>query len=415
MCLLLGTFFLLTDLLMDGGRSAEKQLPACAGAFLNDSDSLYVNFYQLDLMSGATGAANLPGLKKSIRRTVAIVNRRKINSESETAASPKLPVKRKRTRSLTEEEEGPTPKKMAAEKNILAALASLQESMGELRKKVDTIPNREDFERIDGSVKSIRRELANNTDRLDNLTKRQDEEKRDFVRNVERVIDQRMAYHKTTRTGVLTPTAGEAEKEGQFLLARRTMLLWPVNLTAEGNAARNFFETVLEIPVSIVKSLCIERVDKVQQARRSRIQDEVRVVFSTSKERDLVQSYAVNLAKSNGKAGIRMELPEHLRGLFKLFEAHGASLRQRFPGLRRSIKYDDVSQSLCMDVKMPEKDKWHRIGEAEMREIARRHGGGVKSDDPVSAEEAEDRRIILALDRAPSGQGVPVVEEDEDQ
>ena len=210
-----------------------------------------------------------------------------------------------------------------------------------------------------------------------------------------------MAYHKTTRSGVLTPTAGEAEKETQFLLARRTMLLWPVNLTAEGNATRKFLETVLEIPLSIVKSLNIERVDKVQQARRSRIQDEVRVVFATSKERDLVQSYAVNLSKANGNAGIRMELPEHLRGLFKLFEAHGASLRQRFPGLKRSIKYDDVSQSLCMDVRMPDKDKWHRIGEAEMREIARRHGSGVQAGDPVSTEEAEDRRRILAMDRVP--------------
>ena len=119
-------------------------------------------------MSSATGVANLPGLRKSIRRTVAIVNRRKINSESETAASPKLSAKRKRAKSLTEGEEEPASKKMAAEKDILAALASLQESMGELKKKVDTIPNREDFERIDGSVKSIKRELANNTDRLDN-------------------------------------------------------------------------------------------------------------------------------------------------------------------------------------------------------------------------------------------------------
>ena len=43
-----------------------------------------------------------------------------------------------------------------------------------------------------------------------------------------------------------------------------------------------------------------ERVDKVQQARRSRIQDEVKVVFASSKERDLVQSYAANLAKHSG-------------------------------------------------------------------------------------------------------------------
>ena len=83
----------------------------------------------------------------------------------------------------------------------------------------------------------------------------------------------------------------------------------------------------------------------------------MRVVFSSARERDLVQSYAANLANHDGRAGIRMELPEHLRGLFKLFEAHGAELRKRYPGLKRAIKYDDASQSLCMDVKMPDRTK----------------------------------------------------------
>ena len=58
----------------------------------------------------------------------------------------------------------------------------------------------------------------------------------------------------------------------------------------------------------------------------SRIHNEVKVVFATSRERDLVQSYAVNLAKVKGREGIRMELPEHLHGLFEIFEGHGAIL-----------------------------------------------------------------------------------------
>ena len=364
------------------------------------------------LMSNKSGAANLPGLRKSIRKTLTVNNRKKVNSESEASASPVLPVKRKQTYSLSEES-GPQAKRMDAEKDILNALANLQATMGELKQKVDSIPNRDDFEKMDAGMRSIRKEVAVNTERLDGLVKQQDEDRNDFVRNVERVIDSRMAYHKTTRSGVLTPTPAEAEKESLFLLARRTMLLWPVDLAAEtGNAARKFMVNVMEIPTAVANSLDIERADKLEQGRRSKIHDEVRVMFSSSRERDLIQSYAFNLGKSNGRAGIRMELLEHLKGLFKLFEAHGASLRQRFPGLKRAIKYDDAAQSICMDMRMPDKDCWHRIGEAEMREVARRH----ESVATFTTEDEElDRKKILSVGRGGQAADLPVVEEDSEK
>ena len=299
---------------------------------------------------------------------------------------------------------------MAAEKDILAGLAALQASMVELKNKVDSIPNRNDFEKMEAGVKSMREEIASNNERLDAIAHSQDAERKDFVRNVERVIDKRLAYHKTTRSGVLTPTAAEAEKEKSFLLARRTMLLWPVNMAVAGNAVRNFLEKTLLIPVVTVNSLNIERVDKVEQSRRSLIENEVRVVFASSRERDIVQSYANNLAKVQGKAGIRMELPEHLRGLFKTFEAHGAALRRRYPGLKRAIKYDDQSQSLCMDVKMPDRAKWHKINEIEMREISRRYSNMQRVVGDEEAGDEEDRRKILSIDGEEDR--VPVVSED---
>ena len=358
----------------------------------------------------AEGFSNLPGLRKSIRRTAATATRKRINSEATATASPTFPTKRKRA--VTTSGDEPRAKRMAAERDILAGLAALQASMAEMNKKFDSIPNREDFDKIEGTVQSMRREIANNNSRLDMIAHKQSEDKRDFVRNVERVIDTRLAYHKSLRSGVLTPTAGEAEKERLFLVARRSMLLWPVDLTAEaGNAVRKFMENTLEMPVATVKSINIEQVDKVEQARRSRIVNEVKVVFATSRERDIVQSFASNLAKANGKAGIRMELPEHLRGLFKIFEAHGASLRQRFPGLKRSIKYDDSTQSLCMDVKMPDKDTWHRLNEIEMREISKRYSAVKQSQDGLKSGDEEDRQLIRSVEGAAA---VPVVPVDED-
>ena len=91
---------------------------------------------------------------------------------------------------------------MAADKDILQALASLQASMKDIQGKFNTIPNREDFEKMDNNVNSMKKEIAVNSDRLDAISKQQEADKKDFVRNVERVIDARMAYHKTTRSGV---------------------------------------------------------------------------------------------------------------------------------------------------------------------------------------------------------------------
>ena len=147
--------------------------------------------------------------------------------------TPELVVrKRIRTVDSSSEEEQPAAKKMASEQDIMTVLAGLQASMGELKKKVDSIPTREDFDKIGANVNSIRRGVAENTERLDELTKRHDEEQRDFLRNVEKVIDKRMAYHKTTRSGVLTPTPDESDKEKQKLERRsdtswRTCLRYP--------------------------------------------------------------------------------------------------------------------------------------------------------------------------------------------
>lgn len=169
-------------------------------------------------------------------------------------------------------------------------------------------------------------------------------------------------------------------------------------MASAGSAVRSFLEKTLEIPVVTVNSLNIEQVDKIEQGRRSLIQNEVRVVFASSRERDIVQSYASNLAKVQGKAGIRMELPEHLRGLFKTFEAHSASLRRRFPGLKRAIKYNDQTQSLCMDVRMPDKMRWHKIGEAEMWEILRRYSNMQRVAGGEKAGDEEDRKKIMSIE-----------------
>ena len=107
-------------------------------------------------------------------------------------------------------------------------------------------------------------------------------------------------------------------------------------------------------------SVQFEDLQRIDQARRSKVKKEVLIRFRNSQTRDLIQSYAPNLAAFDGTAGLRMEAPDFLRGLFRLFEAHGAALRAKYTSVKRSIRFDDVEMSLFMDVKL-RSTQWHRI------------------------------------------------------
>ena len=98
------------------------------------------------------------------------------------------------------------------------------------------------------------------------------------------------------------------------------MKMWPIAAEEErlDEACRIFMKDILEIPSDTVEDLEIISIRKVRQARRSKIDKEVLVKFRTVEERDVVQSYATNLAKQDGKPGVRMEIPSHLRQAFRI-------------------------------------------------------------------------------------------------
>ena len=62
-----------------------------------------------------------------------------------------------------------------------------------------------------------------------------------------------------------------------------------------------------------------------------------------------------------------MEIPAHLRQVFRLLESHGGLLKQKFKHAKRSIKFDDEAMSLTMDVKISMDDEWERITESDAR------------------------------------------------
>ena len=74
--------------------------------------------------------------------------------------------------------------------------------------------------------------------------------------------------------------------------------------------------------------------------------------FIAVEDRDVAYAHASNLAGQNGKAGVRLEIPEHLRADFRLLENHGNIIRTALgPDIRRSIRFDVADQALVLNAK----------------------------------------------------------------
>lgn len=212
-------------------------------------------------------------------------------------------------------------------------------------------------------------------------------------------------------TQTARPAVG-AENERDFLLCRRSVRLWPVQ-DSDGleKGVKRFLAFYLKMPTEVIESLTFVEVEKQGQTRRSKIKDEVLLRLQTSQQRDTIQSYAPNLASAQGLAGIRLDIPDFLRGLFRLFESHAAALRVEHGTVKRAIRFDDVEHSLYMDVKLQDTD-WHRVSADELREADKlRKKQSMKVAGKQGAAAANEKRRILMIDPE---QVHPEVESEED-
>ena len=158
------------------------------------------------------------------------------------------------------------------------------------------------------------------------------------------------------------------------------------------NAAGIFLGTNLGLEGVIDKSV-IDDISRAAEPSGPGARDEVLVRFRDSASRDRVMGCAAKLAPfidAEGKptAGLRIEVPLHLRPTFKLLFRYGQTLRTRHgPGTRRHVKFDDHLRSLYLNVKLPGDENWSRVS----AEVARR---GLATKD-VASNAALERRLDI--------------------
>lgn len=67
-------------------------------------------------------------------------------------------------------------------------------------------------------------------------------------------------------------------------------------------------------------------------------------------------------------AGIRIDVPPYLSGVFKLLNAFGFHLRRLHGSeTKKYIKFDEANLSLYLDVRLPDSDEWLQITPSQAR------------------------------------------------
>ena len=236
------------------------------------------------------------------------------------------------------------------------------------------------FERLFGLVDA---RVSNNTNAIAEL--------RDAVKRIE--ANQTTPQCPPPPSNYAAPKDSPNYKRDRYEAARKMVRLWPVNGKSDGELrleALRFIRQKLRVCTISCNDEQVLKVRRTKQAKKSIINHEVLVFFSDKYSRDQVVANAKNLAEyrlPDGRptAGMRMNYPDHLTADFRALEWYGAELNKRYPGTKRNIKFDDDSEGLRMDVRVPHMDEWHKVYPEMAREI--------KSE--KSSENASRTRTVL--------------------
>lgn len=274
---------------------------------------------------------------------------------------------------------------------MIGLINSIRKSMDNVEEKMCT---KQDMEKFSTEIKA---QVSQNAEDIKKLFSLRQEDKDSLQHRVQQVVEGVIGGELRDGLGL------SASDRESYLKCRRSVRIWPVppSETTTQAECRWFMRETLAIPREVIEGLLFEHVERVEQSRRSKIQHEVLIRFPTSQQRDIVQSYAVNLAKSDGKAGLRMEIPQYLEGVFKMMMEHSAFLSRNTPGgVKRSVKFDDIEMNLLIDIKLPQSEKWHRFSHHEIRDAVKNRQAIAKKKMPVSSD-SEERKSILFTPASP--------------
>ena len=222
--------------------------------------------------------------------------------------------------------------------------------------------------RIDGNAAQI---VANTSAIADNAASMESQA------NEIRSLTYRVARLERAGPDVEAPTEPRATLGAGYLVARRSIRLWPIQGDTEDSVWEGISDFLHEILAMREDEIGQEDIESIVRPVRGRVlmdRREVIVKFYDKQKRDQVVSSSPCLASRVDKEGkptpgIRLEVPPELHDTFRLRHRFGTRLRARHGvGTKRHIKFDDFNGSLFTNIKLPGDSSWTRVTSAMARE-----------------------------------------------
>ena len=165
------------------------------------------------------------------------------------------------------------------------------------------------------------------------------------------------------------------------------MRVWPVPGPDIRTSLKEYLSTKLRLSSRFLSDIGDISVKRVAEAPGSKISNEVIAVFSTVAVRDAIKRAAKELGGEAG-FGIRHEIPNALQTSLKALEALSFHLKQKHPGIKRNIKFDDVAKDLVLDFSLnPESGDWKRVSAVQAVQMKSKFSRGKAA---VTNNELED-------------------------
>ena len=256
------------------------------------------------------------------------------------------------------EEGEPTNRQIIATINALGA---------KFDKKFETLASKRDLKKVEQELQG---QIADHSRELREV-KADVAEQKDNVRVIVREEIKNLSDKNVLGAAQAGAIVRQQHKTCKHARARRSIKIWPLQLVQgkEDELVRGFFINKMEVPVHVARLVKLDTIVPTAVTKRSKIRDEVLVVFADDEDRDCIKSYAAGLASSAGEAGLRLDIPPSLKGSLKILEQHGRGIQAMYgQQVKRSIKFDDRNDDLMMDIRLPGSTGWHNVTINQARE-----------------------------------------------
>ena len=146
-------------------------------------------------------------------------------------------------------------------------------------------------------------------------------------------------------------------REEAYERCRRSLKMWPVEGEDLGDAVRVFLHERLKIGDEKIRSMGGIIVSP-PSTKAARDKKEVVAMFEVREDRDFIKAQGGNLAGQR-EVGMALHVPGHLLDNLAALNGLAYAIKQRNPGLKRAVKFDDAVQDVYLDMCIA--GNWRRV------------------------------------------------------